>query len=83
MSCYFLLQGIFLTQGLNQHLLKQSSLCLGKTFLLITENRHLKLMVLVLSCDWEDARIWGHWDSSWEMQLTLEEGAIYPKLIVP
>ena len=26
--------------------------------LLITKNRHLKLMVLVLFCVWEDERVW-------------------------
>ena len=39
----------------------QSSIHLGKKkLLLITKNRYLKLMILVLFCVWLDARIRGH-----------------------
>ena len=37
--------------------------------LLITKNIYLKLMILVLSYVWKDARILGHWNSSWDMHL--------------
>ena len=38
----------------------QSGIHLGKRLLLITKNEYLKLVILVLFCVWEDARIWGH-----------------------
>ena len=31
-----------------------------KILLLITKNRHFKLMILMLFCIWEDARVWAH-----------------------
>ena len=49
----------------------QSSINPDKRLLLIIKNRYLKLLILVLSYLWKDARIIGHWNSSWEMHLTV------------
>ena len=49
----------------------QSNIHLDKRLLLIIKNGYLKLMILVLSYLWKDARISGHWNSSWDMPLTV------------
>ena len=38
--------------------------------LLITKNRHLKLITSVLFCVQEDARVWAEWNYSFDMHLT-------------
>ena len=53
-----------------------------KKWLLITKNRYLYLVVLVLFCVWEDARIWGHWNSCCSTHLIIQ-GPCYPKHRVP
>ena len=40
-----------------------------KRWLLITKSRHLKLMIWVLLCLWEGARVWAHWNYSLVMHL--------------
>ena len=37
--------------------------------LLFKKNRHLQLMILVLFCVWEDARIWAYCNYSLDMNL--------------
>ena len=41
----------------------------GKRLLLITNNGHLKSMILVLFCVWEDAGIWAYWSYSFDMHV--------------
>ena len=38
----------------------QASILVKMTVLLVTKNRHRKLMITVLFYVWEDARSWGH-----------------------
>ena len=40
-----------------------------KRLLLITKDKRLKLMILVLFYVWEDARIWAHWSYSLDLHL--------------
>ena len=46
-----------------------SSIYHRKRLLVITKNRYLTLMILVLSYIREDARIWGHWNLSLDMHV--------------
>ena len=38
-----------------------------------THNRHLKLLNLALFCVWKDARVWAHWNHSFDIHLTCLE----------
>lgn len=55
----------------------QSSIHLGKRLLRITKKRYLQWVILVFYV-WEDTRIWGPWNSPWDMYLNYL-GAIEPK----
>ena len=41
-----------------------------KRLLLITKSQTLKLMIIVLFYIWEDARVWAHWNHSFDMHLS-------------
>lgn len=60
----------------------QSSMRLGKRLLPVTKNRYSKLIILVLFYERQDARVWGHWNASWDIHPTIK-GPVYPKNQVP
>lgn len=60
----------------------QSSIRLGKRLLPVTKNRYSKLIILVLFYERQDARVWGHWNASWDIHPTIK-GSVYPKHQVP
>ena len=57
-GCPSLIQGIFLTQGLNPGLLRCRQSQNNQKIIANHKSRHPKLMILVLLYVWEDAKIW-------------------------
>lgn len=58
----------------------QSSIHLGKRLLLVTKNKYSKFLVLFY--EQQDARVWGHWNASWDTHPNIK-GPVYPKHQVP
>ena len=42
----------------------------------MTKTRHLKLIILILFCVWEDARVWVYGNHSLDMHLNLPRASI-------